>query len=127
MKTDKVLSGQRLRIYPAKMIEMVHYTVNKGDTLSGIAERYRTNPAMIILCNAIDDASTIMSGQRLAFYAPSKGKPVIYTVKRGSNLTWISQAFKVPVQKIMKWNGLDSTTIHPGQKLKIYSTLIRDI
>jgi membrane-bound lytic murein transglycosylase D len=45
---------------------------------------------------------------------------VTYTVKKGDNLGYISEWFDCSVTEIKKWNGMSSTVVHIGQKLKIY-------
>jgi membrane-bound lytic murein transglycosylase D len=45
---------------------------------------------------------------------------VSYTVKKGDNLGYISEWFDCSVSEIKKWNGMSSTVVHVGQKLKVY-------
>lgn len=45
---------------------------------------------------------------------------VSYTVKKGDNLGYISEWFDCSVTELKKWNGMSSTTVHIGQKLKVY-------
>jgi len=47
---------------------------------------------------------------------------VIYTVKPGDYLGKIARRYGTTVSKIKKWNGLKSSRIRVGQKLKIYTT-----
>lgn len=44
---------------------------------------------------------------------------VTYTVKKGDNLGIISEWFDCSVTELKKWNGLSSTMLHVGQKLKV--------
>lgn len=44
----------------------------------------------------------------------------IYKVKKGDTLSRIAQNKRVTVSKIKKWNGLRSSVIRPGQRLKIF-------
>ena len=49
-------------------------------------------------------------------------KERVYTVRRGDNLTSISERFDVPLPALMIWNRLGkSSVIHPGDRLVIYS------
>ncbi|CAN5857793.1 lytic transglycosylase domain-containing protein [soil metagenome] len=44
-----------------------------------------------------------------------------HTVTKGETITSISRRYKCSVTDIRAWNGLKSNTLHPGQKLVIYS------
>jgi membrane-bound lytic murein transglycosylase D len=44
-----------------------------------------------------------------------------YKVKPGDNLKNISLKYNVSMQQIMEWNGLRTTNIYVGQRLKVYS------
>ena len=45
---------------------------------------------------------------------------VVYTVKSGDNLGYISNWYNVSVRDIQTWNNLSSSRINAGQKLSIY-------
>ncbi len=47
---------------------------------------------------------------------------VTYTVRRGDSLGKIADKYGVTVTDIKEWNGLRSSTIRSGQKLKLYSS-----
>ena len=51
-----------------------------------------------------------------------KGKSLTtHTVKKGENITLLSNKYDVEVDEIKKWNSLKSSTLAVGQKLKIYT------
>lgn len=52
----------------------------------------------------------------------SAAKSNIHKVKNGQNLTIIANLYKVEVQDLKVWNNLKSTTVIPGQQLKIYGS-----
>ena len=60
---NEVKIGQKLTI-PAKT-ETVNYTIRKGDTLSTIANKYKTTAAAIAKANGIKNPNTIKPGQKL--------------------------------------------------------------
>lgn len=104
------------------------YTVKSGDTLSGIAAKYGTTYQALASYNGISNPNKISVGQKLKI--PKKGATAsqpaaassTYTVKRGDTLYGIAlnqlgSGSRYP--EIVKLNGLTSTTIYPGQKLKL--------
>lgn len=96
------------------------YTVVKGDTLSGVANKYGTTYQALAAYNGIKNPDLIHVGQKIRI--PGKSGPKTYTVKKGDTLWGIAQSqlgngAKWP--EIKKLNGLSGDTIHPGQVLKI--------
>lgn len=126
LKGKRIMEGQKLSIYLSGTVARVKYSVRKGDTISGIAKKFKVQPESIITLNGIRSTWRIRTGQRLMFYKRIK-RPYTYTVKKGTTLTYISEAFKVSIEDIIEWNGLDSTIIHQGQTLKIYPHGLREI
>ena len=43
--------------------------------------------------------------------------PTYHTVIQGENITQIAQKYGVKVREIVEWNGLQTMTLSPGQKL----------
>jgi membrane-bound lytic murein transglycosylase D len=127
LKGNRLSLGAKLKIYPKCPVEMVTYTVKKGDTITEISESFHVRPQHIVICNGLKNGWNILIGQRLVLYKAAKQKPVIYIVKKGTNLKLISDKFDVKVKNIMMWNNLSSTTVYPGQKLKIYKNSIQDV
>ena len=111
-----------------------HY-VKRGETLSGIARRYRTSVWKIASANNIRRKHIIRVGQRLKIpsrYAKvRKRSPLFskasykltpqgtYKVRAGDTLWIISKRFNVPMDKIKKINQLESTVLYVNQELKI--------
>jgi len=120
IQNEKLLSGQTLKIYPKVSTEQVKYVVKKGDTISDICESFRVRPRHIITVNGLKNGWDIKTGQILCFYKPITRKPLIYTVVKGTTLTYIAESYNVTVKDLMMWNDLSSPTIYPKQKLKIY-------
>ncbi len=51
---------------------------------------------------------------------PRCTQPVLYRVRPGDCLSLIAQRYGVRVRDLMRWNRLHTTTIYPGQILRIY-------
>lgn len=104
----------------------VVYTVQKGDTLSGIATKYGTTYQKIAAYNGIADPNLIHPGQKIkipaAGGATTTPQVKTYTVKKGDSLWSIAAATLgngARWPEIQKANSLSGTVIHPGQVLKI--------
>lgn len=52
--------------------------------------------------------------------APTNRDKIIYTVKSGDNLGYISEWYHVKISDIRYWNNVTGNTIRVGQKLNIY-------
>lgn len=99
------------------------YTVVAGDTLSGIAQRYRTNYQTLAALNGIADPNKIYPGQVLKVTgsaAPVPAQAQTYTVKSGDTLSGIAAQFKTSWQRLQQLNGIaDANRIYPGQVLRL--------
>lgn len=115
----------------------VYHRVRKGDTLSGIARKYKTSVSAISSCNNIYKSHRIIAGKVLKIptrnypggaYASTTnanpvppGKTITYKVRRGDSLWIIAKRFSTTTKQIMTQNGLSNTTLSVGQTLKISS------
>ncbi len=119
---SRIHVGQKLHLFetnpekPAET-EKVVYRVRRGDTLGAIAQRHGVGVSEIRAWNNLS-SSVIRVGQRLTIHGGSAAQ-VVYTVRRGDNLTEIAKKHGVTINDIKRWNSLKSTRIRPGQKLKI--------
>ena len=101
------------------------YTVQKGDTLSQIASKYRTTYQKLASYNNISNPNLIYPGQVILI--PETGSQpvaqVTYTVKSGDTLSKIGERYGISWKKLYEKNkdiiGSDPNKIYPGQKLVI--------
>ena len=136
----KIPAGTRdkLEVALAKMpvtkgVESFRHRVGRGETLSGIADRYNTTVRDIMLANNLR-STLIRAGKYLNIPAGVKGgaarlpaavktgEELVYTVRRGDTLWGISQAFKVRLSDLRRWNagrlrGGDGRRLKPGDKI----------
>lgn len=126
--------------------ERIVYRVKNGDYLGKIAGRYRVSVNQIKRWNNLR-SNNIRVGQRLIIYRGGKapasvssgsssekkstkpaekpvvaasGEYIIYTVKSGDSFYTIAKNYPgVSAQNIMDYNGIDSSKIRPGMKIKI--------
>ncbi len=105
------------------------YTVQSGDTLSGIASRLGTTYQRLAALNNIADPNIIHPGQVLQLTG-SAPTPVVqpapastaqtYTVVAGDTLSGIASRFGTSYQALAALNGIaDPNRIYPGQVLRI--------
>ena len=124
LRGTRIKSGQRLTIYASgtSQPERLVYKVRRGDALSKIAQKYAVSVSSIKRWNNLP-SSKIKVGQRLTIH-PGQSAPnyVVYKVRRGDSLGKIARKYRTSVSKLKQWNSLRSTTIQPGQRLKIYSS-----
>jgi len=136
LSSDKILVGQKLKIYSeapvSKSKKTSSYTVKSGDYLSEIADKYGVTVSELKDWNDLS-SDVIYEGQVLQLNGgkvtknetkkDSKNKKSSsYTVKSGDNLTLIADKFDVSVSDIKDWNDLNSDVIQEGQVLKLYAS-----
>lgn len=103
-----------------------YYTVQSGDTLSGIAEKYNTTYQVLASINGISNPNLIYPGQKIVLpsgSSSSKGNASsssYYTVKSGDTLSAIAQRFDTTTSTLVKLNNISNPNlIYPGQVIKI--------
>ncbi len=100
------------------------YRVRRGDSLWKIARRFGVSVADLKRWNHLK-TNTLRPGQRLRVVPPD-GTPsgergrVTYRVRSGDSLWKIARRYRVTVADLKRWNHLKSSTLRPGQVLKIY-------
>lgn len=138
LKSDIIYPNQVLKVGSGSSTASVTsstktYTVKRGDTLSGIALKYKVTVKDLMNWNNLS-STLIYPGDVLSVSGPSKsssksnkssnsgkssGTETTYTVKRGDTLSGIAFRYGVSYKDLMKWNNLTTTLIFPGDVLKI--------
>ncbi len=95
-------------------IRTTSYTVRRGDTISGIAQRFSLNMDTVISFNGIQDARSLRVGTLLSLPNVDGLK---YKVRRGDFLGSIARKYGVGLNDLLDWNGLETSVIVPGQEL----------
>ncbi len=122
------------------VIKIIH-TVVEGDSLWEIAKKYSVRIDSIVKWNQLSHSIPLRLGKKLLIYKKPKktnsnilaatkvgidiDREVVYTIKKGDNLSTIAYKFDVSTKELKLWNNIDNDKpIQPGQKLKIVVNII---
>jgi len=106
------------------------HTVRKGETVGGIAQRYRISQAQLRSWNNIPKSGMIRVGQKLKVgSAPASSSRAsvsasarggTHVVKRGETLSALARRYNTSVQELMTVNNIRTArSLKAGQRLKI--------
>ncbi len=145
MRSSRLRAGQVLTIpVPASRTETRalaatqangRHTVRSGETLSGIASRYRVTVSGLRRANGMQPSTVLRAGRVLVIpgrgeevvaEAPARNQPAsirrVHTVRSGETLSGIAARYGVSQANLRAWNGgLRGHTIRVGQKLVYHS------
>ncbi len=118
-----------------RQVPALTHTVRRGETLGGIAQRYRTSVRTLQRLNGLRSAHFIRIGQELRVSLRGKGRrpttrPVqvvrdasqdgTHIVRRGESLGKIAQRYNTTVAALQRLNGIKNAALIPvGKKLRI--------
>jgi N-acetylmuramoyl-L-alanine amidase len=93
------------------------YTVQSGDTVSGIAARYGVTVNTILWANDLDNVDAIRPGDQI-FVLPVAG--FNYQVKSGDTIDSIATKYRAERSQIIAYNGLPANgELSPGEEIII--------
>jgi len=125
-KLDNINQGNKVASSdsPAKR-ESLRYQVRPGDTLTEIADKFKTDVSTLGQVNGIRDSDDIKAGDTIKVpskkQASQENRIVIHKVRRGETLWSIANYFRVPLEKLLEWNSLsDPSHIQVGDIIKIF-------
>ncbi|MDF1691716.1 MAG: LysM peptidoglycan-binding domain-containing protein [Zhongshania sp.] len=106
----------------------LQHTVSRGDTISGIADKYGVNTAQINSWNKLASSATIRPGQKLVIWGKASNtssqgiiRKVGYKVRNGDSLSLIASRFNLRIRDIAEWNSIKTSQyLRPGQSLTLY-------
>ena len=126
-ETIRILTNSTVRGEETRGTGDIIYTVQRGNTLSGIAQAYNVTVNHIVELNNIQNPNLIYPGQKLRITEsniqdlnPIQNSSSTYVVKRGDTLTSIARRYGVSVNYLVRINGIQNPNIiYPGQLLQI--------
>ena len=111
--------------------QIVSHEILPGDTLSEIAESYKTSVKNIMLQNGLASAN-IKAGELLQIQIQTSKveqrheRRIFYKVKPGDSLYLIAERFSISVKQIKQMNSVaNAKYIHPGQTLVLVVDAMR--
>lgn len=131
----------------SERVTWVQHVVRRGDTLSEIARAYGVSIASIRAANRGVHPRRLRIGQRLVIPRAGKvpqlaaarpqvrrpaprratvekpdGPYITYRVQGGDTLWAIAKRYDVSTRDLMRWNGLRTSRIYPGDEVRIYTS-----
>lgn len=97
-----------------RALKTTAYTVQKGDSISLVAQKVGLSLDTLLSWNDIRDARTLAPGTVLSI---PNANGVKYKVRRGDNLAGIAKRYDIELERLLDWNDLASSVITPGQVL----------
>jgi len=109
-----------------------YHKVSAGDTLGGVAKKYRTTAKAISEVNNLDlESETLAVDSKLiipvtAGKTPVEGAgtfskhPTRYKVRKGDTVLSVADDFGVPPEKVRKWNHMKGNSLRAGRSIVIY-------
>lgn len=113
----------------------INYTVNSGDSLWLIANKYGTTSKTLARWNGMGLGDPLMPGKKLVVWLePKKSqtaqrsvmKKVVYTIRSGDSLAKVANKFKVSVNDIRDWNPRVGSKkyVQPGDRVTLMINVV---
>ena len=107
---------------PEEPEDVVTYTIQPGDNLSVIADKFNTTVDRLVELNGIENSNLIYAGDVLIIQPGSSvnSESTTYTIQSGDNLSVIAEKFGTTVDRLVELNGIENPNlIYAGDVLRI--------
>jgi membrane-bound lytic murein transglycosylase D len=115
--------------------QRIEHTVANGESFWTISRRYGVSTRQLAAWNGMAPGDTLPVGRKLVVWSDAEVLPrtspqalgnmtrkLRYTVRNGDSLYVIARRFRVGIDQLARWNGIDKTKIlRPGQTLTVYA------
>jgi membrane-bound lytic murein transglycosylase D len=131
---------------PRQRVTFVEHFVARGETLSGIAVRYRVSQSLLLAANPKVKTRSLRIGQRVVVptggtlstkVARRMAEPLVaagttrrtfHRVKRGETISEIADEYGISQRELLDWNGLDQRgRIRAGQRIRVSAPEVRTV
>ena len=128
---DRRYAALSPRVKADRQVAALTHTVRRGETLGGIAQRYRTSVRTLQRLNGLRSANFIRIGQELRVSLRGKGRRPVrlaqgaaqdgtHIVRWGESLDRIARRYNTTVAALQKLNGIkNAALIRVGTKLRV--------
>jgi membrane-bound lytic murein transglycosylase D len=113
-----------------KRVAWRYYKVQPGDTLAGVARKYRTTERAIAQANNLEPGPLASEAKLvIPVNSSSSGKIVYsryashYKTHTGDTVLTVAEDFGVPPDRLRRWNGLKTNNLRRGRVLIVYKPL----
>jgi len=113
-----------------KRVAWRYYKVQPGDTLAGIARKYRTTEKAIAQANNLEGTALAPEARLVIPVNGSANGKVVYSryashykTHTGDTVLTVAEDFGVPPDRLRRWNGLKGNGLRHGRVLVIYKPL----
>jgi membrane-bound lytic murein transglycosylase D len=131
---------------PRQRVTFVEHFVARGETLSGIAVRYRVSQSLLLAANPKVKSRSLRIGQRVVVptggtlstkVARRMAEPVVaagttkrtfHRVRRGETISEIADEYGISQRELLDWNGVDRRgRIRAGQRIRVSAPDVRTV
>ena len=113
-----------------KRVAWRYYKVQPGDTLAGIARKYRTTEKAIAQANNLEGTALAPEARLVIPVNGSANGKIVYSryashykTHTGDTVLTVAEDFGVPPDRLRRWNGLKGNGLRRGRVLVIYKPL----
>ena len=113
-----------------KRVAWRYYTAQPGDSLAGIARKYRTTEKAIAQANNLEGTALAPEARLVIPVNGSANGKVVYSryashykTHTGDTVLTVAEDFGVPPDRLRRWNGLKGNGLRHGRVLVIYKPL----
>lgn len=138
LNSNKIIAGSRLKIYSNTSVNDIDvepvnkvgnssgtHIIRKGETISSIANLYGISVSDLKKWNNLKDDNIqvgnklIVAAENKTTVSTTKAKPDYHVVQQGETLFSISKTYNIPVTRLKTINGLSSSKIKVGDRLRL--------